>query len=236
MKSIIERYPLVSMLFLLFLLAPSTTHGALWEEIPFEKMVKRADLIIIGTIEDIAEERLVEHPDPELDYYYGYTDWNINVLSYLKGADLGDTVLVTTPGVEGPITDEDKNVRMLSSYYRLDRIVNSIENELGIEAAEVLFFLEERDGFWEPITPKAVVPLAILDWEEYLTPELVGEEEIDLEHESFQELIFLREYVDHAKNSGGEEVSHSRLMVYIVGCIALLILLVFFVNKKIKYQ
>ncbi|MDQ0252682.1 hypothetical protein J2S74_000054 [Evansella vedderi] len=222
----------------IFFLVPQTSYGALWEQIPFEEMVERADLVVIGTYEGEAVERIEQHSDPESDYYIGFTDWKIHVSSYLKGEPVGNTILVTTPGATETVPEREGEVRMRSNAYRIDSIIQGMEQELQVEANEILFFLEEREGDYVPITPKAVVPLVLLDWEEYLTPEIIGDEEIDFEDESFKELEFLKEFMETTPKyspTGERQTPSSESrpwLPYAAGIIVLTVAVLFFAKKR----
>jgi hypothetical protein len=143
---------------LLITLLLSTSSFALVEDVPFEEMIARADLIIIGKLEGKLGQREIDlkEQDPSLptDQKW-YTDWKVTVLSYLKGDSEGEEITVITPGVK-----VDRGIQ-LSTDYSLDEVLQQFQSEFGIqeEVSEILLFLEQVDGFYQPITPKAIVPL-----------------------------------------------------------------------------
>ncbi|WP_417897654.1 hypothetical protein ABN702_15345 [Bacillus haimaensis] len=190
-------------LFICFLvIAISQANAALYEDIPYETMVERADLIIVGKINGAFEERTgkVEEPEVKKEFYLGFTDWKIDVTSYLKGKSQGDFMLVTTPGIKGETDDSEAIFRYRSSDYLLDEMIESMEEELNTEVEDILFFLEERDGYYHPITPKAIVPLNII----YLEENIDSNENIA--PEVFEEMEYLQDYLKkHPKYSSATE-------------------------------
>lgn len=185
----------IAFLICLLVLAIPLANAALYEDIPYETMVERADLIIVGKINGAFEERTdkVEEPEVNEEFYLGFTDWKIDVTSYLKGESQGDFVLVTTPGIKGETADSEADFRYRSSDYLLDEMIVSMEEELNTEVDDILFFLEERDGNYHPITPKAIVPLNIIYWEENIDSNVVNKDEIA--PEVFEEMEYLQDYL-----------------------------------------
>ncbi|MGD6831135.1 hypothetical protein ACQCT5_03160 [Sutcliffiella halmapala] len=185
----------IALLFCFLVLAIPQAYGALYEDIPYEIMVERADLIIVGKINGAFEERTerVEEPEVKEEFYLGFTDWKIDVTSYLKGEPQGDFMIVTTPGIKGETDVSDAHFRYRSSDYLLDEMIISMEEELKTEVEDILFFLEERDGYYHPITPKAIVPLNIIYWEEYIDSDVLNRDEIA--PEVFEELEYLQDYL-----------------------------------------
>lgn len=196
----------IALLICLLVLAIPQANAALYEDIPYETMVERADLIIVGKINGAFEERTekVEEPEVKEEFYLGFTDWKIDVTSYLKGESQGGFVLVTTPGIKGKTADSEAEFRYRSSDYLLDEMIVSMEEELNTEVEDILFFLEERDGYYHPITPKAIVPLNIIYWEENIDSNVVNKDEIA--SDVLEEMEYLQDYLKkHPKYSSATE-------------------------------
>ncbi|MBM7619652.1 hypothetical protein JOC95_001504 [Bacillus tianshenii] len=218
----------------LVLLIPQA-NAALYEDIPFETMVEQADLIIVGKINGAFEERTqkVEETEVEEDIYLGFTDWKIDVTSYLKGESEGDSVLVTTPGIKGESADSEAEFRYRSSDYLLDEMIQSMEEELNTEVEDILFFLEERDGYFHPITPKAIIPLNIIYWEENLNPDVVNMDEIS--PEVLGEMEYLQDYLK--KNPNYSSTSKGQTWYpYAASILPLGLLVWYFKRKRGKQQ
>lgn len=190
-------YKKTFVLIICFLMLAIPQVYALFEDIPYETMVERADLIIIGKMNGAFEERTekVEWPEVEKDHYFGLTDWKIEVTSYLKGKSQGDFMLVTTPGIKGEIDGAVADFRYRSNEYLLDELIESMEKELKTEVEDILFFLEERDGYYHPFTPKAILPLNIVHWEENIGPNVLNMKETD--PKVLEELEYLQGYLNN---------------------------------------
>jgi hypothetical protein len=168
---------------LLVTLLLSTSSYAISEEISFEEMIDRADLIIIGKLKGKLGQREIDLKEQDPPYptnKRAYTDWKISVISYLKGDTEEEEIVVTTPGVK-----EDSDIQ-LSTDYSLDEIIQQYQMESGIgeDISEVLLFLEQAEGTFYPISPKAIVPLiegSLYIPAELEAGELEGETQNDIE-------------------------------------------------------
>jgi hypothetical protein len=214
-------------LLICFLVLAIPQANALYEDIPYEKMIEQADLIIIGKINGAFEERAEKDPEVEEEYYFGLTDWKIEVTSYLKGKSQGDFVLVTTPGIKGETDDTEANFRYRSSEYLLDDLIKSMEEELNTEVEDILLFLEEREGYYHPITPKAIVPINIIYWEENIdTSENIAPE-------VFEEMEYLQDYLKkHPDYSSTSE--RLTWYPYAASVLPLGLLVWYFKRKRVK--
>jgi hypothetical protein len=221
----------IALLICFLVLAIPKANAALYEDIPYETMVERADLIIVGKITGAFEERTekVEEPEGKEEFYLGFTDWKIDVTSYLKGESQGDFVLVTTPGIKGETADSEADFRYRSSDYLLDEIIESMEEELKTEVEDILFFLEERDGYYHPITPKAIVPLNIIYWEENIDPNVVNKDEIA--PEVFEEMEYLQDYLEKHPDYSSANLGKS-WYPYTAAVLPLGLLVLYFMRKR----
>jgi hypothetical protein len=226
---------IITILFTITLSFPILTY-ALDEEVSFEEMIDRADLIIIGKLEGKIGERKIElkEPDPTLPTSQrGYTDWKVTVISYLKGDSEREEVTVTTPGAK-----EDSDIQ-LSTDYSLDEVIQRFQAEFGIqqEITEVLLFLENVEGENHPITPKAIVPLK--EGELYIP---AGLDINQLEAETKNEIEILNKLLEYTpRYSPGGELQYAGKMhwiYYVAGVFLLLITILniwlFSKNRKSK--
>ncbi|WP_223702370.1 hypothetical protein [Sutcliffiella deserti] len=189
----IHKNVLIIIFCLLFLATPKT-YSALYEPLTFEEMVERADLIIIGKNNGAVQERIEKVVDTDIgDYDLGFTEWEIEVTSYLKGEHQGEFILISTPGPGTKADDDNTTFKMRSNEYRLDEWIEGIEKELLTKVEDILFFLEKRDGYYHPINPSAIVPLNVIDWEENIDPEVVHLNDVDPEF--LEEINYLRSYL-----------------------------------------
>ncbi|MCA1029687.1 hypothetical protein LCL95_01415 [Bacillus timonensis] len=190
----------------------------LYEDISYEEMIERADLIVIGQNKGAIKERTETVRDAEEDRTIGYTDWEIEVSSYLKGDSEGKRINLSTPGAS--------NVDVYrSGSYRLDEWIEGIEEELSIKVGDVLFFLEERDGYYHPITPKAIVPINVIYWEDHIDNNVIHEDEMD--PVVIEELAFLQTYIEDTPQyaPSGELLnpSYQNWILYGLGSVLILI-------------
>lgn len=221
-------------------IVPQKTHATLYAYIPYEEMVERADLIVIG--KNAGEVNVITEKisDPELERYtLGFTEWKIDITSYLKGNSKGDHIFISTPGPSVDASGEITTFISRSNEYRLDELIAGIEEELVTKVEEILFFLEERDGYYHPINPNAIVPLNIIYWQDHINPDMVNVEEI--EPELIDELEFLQIYLKETSHFSPEDKQQSPLqsnwylyIAYIVGISLLSLLLLYFTRKKTK--
>ncbi|MGM0837913.1 MAG: hypothetical protein ACQEV7_17375 [Bacillota bacterium] len=220
----------IALLFCFLVLAIPQANAALYEDIPYETMVERADLIIVGKINGAFEERTekVEEPEVKEEFNLGFTDWKIDVTSYLKGESQGDFVLVTTPGMKGETDVSDSDFRYRSSDFLLDEMIESMEEELITEVEDILFFLEERDGYYHPITPKAIVPLNIIYWEGNIDPKEVIAPEV------FEEMEYLQDYLKNHPAYSSATLGQS-WYPYAVAVLPLGLLVWYFMRKRGKH-
>ncbi|QOY35047.1 hypothetical protein AWH56_020400 [Anaerobacillus isosaccharinicus] len=218
-------------------IVPQKTHATLYAYITYEEMVERADLIVIGKNAGEVNVRTEKVPDPEIhDYTLGFTEWKIEVSSYLKGNSEGEHILVSTPG---PSVDENDEITKLitrSNEYRLDELIEGIEKELVTKVKEILFFLEERDGYYHPINPNAIVPLNIIYWQDHINLDIVNVEEI--EQKLLEELEFLQTYLKDTPHYSADDKLQKPIQFnwypFIMGIFLIFLFILYFTRKKRK--
>jgi hypothetical protein len=224
---------IILFLFCSGIIALSQVNATLYEDLTFEEMVDRADLIVIGQNNGEVNVRYEKVEDPELeDFEFGYTEWEIVVTSYLKGATQGETILLSTPGPSKGANNNETVYITRSTEYRLDELIEEMEYGLVNKVEDILFFLEEKDGHYDLITPKAVVPLNIVYWEDHINRDVVNEEDMDPEvvEESKYLQAFIEETPHYSPDGKLQNGNHSYWYLYILGVIAIGI--VFLIMKK----
>ncbi|WP_412965617.1 hypothetical protein [Fredinandcohnia sp. 179-A 10B2 NHS] len=148
--------------------------GSLYTPITYEEMVEKADLIIIGkNVKEVGtkvEKAVVDEGEFEL----GYTEWELEVISYLKGNYQGSTITISTPGAK--ITDEKSGYFRETVGYRIDNTIKSMEEGLVTKVDEILFFLEERNGSYFTMHPDSFMPINLINWKENIIDEINSED------------------------------------------------------------
>jgi hypothetical protein len=229
------RQMLTTTVFIIALLLFTSAYAS-FKNISFEEMIDRADLIIIGKLEGKIDQRKIElkESDPTLpSNQRGYTDWKVSVISYLKGDSGGEIVTVTTPGVKN-----DGDIQ-LSTDYSLDDVIQRFQVEFGIEeeVTEVLLFLEEVEGHYLPITPKAIVPLK--EGNLYIPAELAVNQLDDETQNDIKMLNKLLEYTPRYSPGGELQYAGKMHWIYYVAGVFLLFITIlniwlFSKNRKSK--
>jgi hypothetical protein len=177
----------------------TTSSYAISQEISYEEMIDKADLIIIGKLEGKLGQRLIDlkEQDPEHPTNKrAYTDWKISVISYLKGDTEGGDIVVSTPGVK-----EDSDIT-LSSDYSFDEIIKEYKTGSGIDEdiSEILLLLEQGEESFHPISPKAIVPL--VEGKLYIPAELESSDPEDGTQSELEILNTLLEYTPRYSPDG----------------------------------
>ncbi|MBE4909829.1 hypothetical protein IMZ08_17480 [Bacillus luteolus] len=213
-------------LFLIFsiIIMIQSVEATLYEDLTYEEMIERADLIIIGKSVGEVNVRYEKVTDPEVgDFEVGYTEWEIAVTSYLKGNSQGETILVSTPGPSKNTNDNRTDYIVRSSEYSLDELIEQMEVGLVTKVSDIIFFLEEKDGHFHPIIPSAIVPLNVVYWEGNIDREIVNQEEI--EPKVIEELAYLKEYLEETPYYSAEgKLLNSNYSLYLYTLIAIVLL------------
>ncbi len=218
-----------------FIIMTQSVRATLYENLTYEEMIERADLVIIGKNSGEVNIRYEKVIDPEIgDFEVGHTEWEIAVTSYLKGNAKGETILVSTPGPSKRTNNNKTDYIISSSEYRLDELIEQMEFGLATKVSDLIFFLEEKNGHLHPINPSAIVPLNVVYWEDNIDREIVNEEE--MEPKAIEELAFLQEYLEKTPQYSADGKllnSNYSLYLYTLVVIVLLAFIAFLAKNKI---
>ncbi|QOR64786.1 hypothetical protein IM538_13060 [Cytobacillus suaedae] len=222
-------------LILSFIIMNQSVQATLYENLTYEEMIERADVVIIGKNNGEVNVRFEKVTDPEIgNFEVGHTEWEIAVTSYLKGKSQGATILVSTPGPSKSTNHNKTDYIISSSEYRLDEIIEQMEAGLATKVSDIVFFLEEKNGHFYPINPSAIVPLKVVYWEDNLNREVVNEEE--MEQAFIEELAFLQSYIEETPQYSSESMflnGNSFWYLYPITVILLLVFIAFLAKNKI---